>query len=76
MFRILDTSSMVHLHSSLLFAPDHFMQSFPLSVQYPMITHLAPRGGLDTTPVSRSDGPTIIFSIVCIEINSFASQHN
>ena len=40
------TSSMVHLHSSLLPVPDYFKQPFPLSVQHRFTTKQAPRGGL------------------------------
>ena len=47
------TSSVVHLHSSLLFAPDQFNQPFPLSVQYPFITKQAPRGGLQPSLAQR-----------------------
>ena len=47
------TSSVVHLHSSLLFQPDQFNQPFPLSVQYQFITKQAPRGGLQPSLAQR-----------------------
>jgi hypothetical protein len=46
MFHYHITSSVVHLYSSLLFAPDPFKRPFPLSVQHLFITKQAPRGGL------------------------------
>ena len=50
------TSSVVHLHSSLLSLPDCFYQPFPLSVQYRFITKQAPGGGLQPPLAQRTDG--------------------
>jgi len=52
-FNNLITSSMVHLHPSLLPVPDCSRQPFPLSVQYQFITKQAPRGGLQPPLAQR-----------------------
>lgn len=52
-FRYLIASSMVHFRSSLLFLPDVSFNTFSSSVQYHLITPVAPRGGLQAMPAHR-----------------------
>jgi hypothetical protein len=44
---------MVHLRSSLLFAPDNFNIAFSLSAQHHFVAKVAPQGGLIAAPASR-----------------------